>query len=54
MKVENLVIWKKYTSTAFPARVKLISIDKIENGVATVTVEYRGKAYFDFSFSLSD
>lgn len=54
MKASELVIGKKYKSTAFARRVKLIAIDKIwEDGTASVTVEYYGKLYCDCSFRWS-
>lgn len=59
MKIESLVIGKKYRSTAFKSPVTLIEIgeksDSKEYGeVAVLTISYRGKEYFDFNFSLSE
>lgn len=54
MQALNLIIGRKYRSTAFARRVKLISIDKVhQDGTATVTVEYYGKLYVDLSFRFS-
>lgn len=54
MQAKDLIIGRKYRSTAFSRLVKLVSIDKVhEDGTATVTVEYYGKLYFDFSFRFS-
>lgn len=54
MLAKNLVVGARYKSTAFSRRVRLVSIDKVhDDGTATVTVEYYGKLYFDFSFRFS-
>jgi hypothetical protein len=54
MKANELVVGRKYRSTAFARKVKLISVDKVyEDGMASVTVEYYGKLYSDCSFRFS-
>lgn len=54
VKIEDLVIGKKYKSTDSKRKVKLISIDKIENESAVLTIEENGKFYFGFNWRLSE